>query len=358
MKPIFINDIDPTMVNIPLKFDFLPFDLIYIAAVIAIIYTIKILLSKIKIKKYKTIKKPTLKDLVSYSIIGLLIGFVLLALSPMNTKLEIRYYGALFASSVIFGMFFLYYLFSARKLDYNKVDSFVIYLVLGIIIGARVVHVVFYDMINVFMDKQSYYLNNPKAILMVWQGGIASHGAAIGLFLGSYIFSRVHKVKFYVITDIVSIPIAFGTMFIRLGNFINSEIVGKITTKISWGVTFLFYDYKNLYNYKTNKFENLPTDLIVRHPSQIYEMIMGLIIFSTLFYLFKKKRKVLADGVILYTLICLYFTLRFIVEFFKEYQAVSPDQSFLTMGQYLSIPLALFGGLMIYYLQKKHSKKT
>lgn len=286
--------------------------------------------------------------------------------------LEIRYYGLLFGLAAVMGLFFHRYLFKIKNYDIKLVDDYMIYLLIGAVLGARIIHILFYN--------PSYYFSNPIAIFKIWEGGIASHGTAIGGIIAALLFVRRKNITFYQAADMTAIPTALATMFIRLGNFINSEIVGRVTDS-TWGVVFKKYNFPRdtFQYYKTQFLENdlfqsmvkkyysiskEPSTLsdaqlheylseLPRHPTQIYEMINGLIVFGILFYLFKRKRDKLADGVLMYTFFIFYFILRFCVEFVKEYQTLTMDQSVLTMGQYLSIPFALFGIVMVYYLQKK-----
>jgi prolipoprotein diacylglyceryl transferase len=143
---------------------------------------------------------------------------------------------------------------------------------------------------------------------------------------------------FYQIADSLSIPIAIGTTFIRLGNFFNSEIVGRVTT-VPWAVTFLRYREPG----------GGPPQL--RHPSQLYEAAMGIVIFVALMIIFKKKKDKLQDGCLFYLFLLMYFSLRFLVEFVKEYRFIIPSIP-LTTGQYLSIPFILFSAYMLFVYGK------
>lgn len=297
--------------------------------------------------------------------------------------LKISYYGLLFGLAAIIGLYILKYLFKKKDYPESWVEDYVIYLLVGIVIGARLIHVLFYN--------TDYYLSNPMEILYIWKGGIASHGATLGAVAATMAFAwRKKEISFYQLADLAVIPISLGTMNIRLGNFINSEIVGRISD-ISWSVSYQFKHYQIpeqvLQFYRENLSDNtFLKNMIIkakgldeksfdqlllhensfrlrqvlselpRHPSQIYEMLYGLICFIILFALFSTKREKLADGVLFYTFFICYFVFRFITEFFKEFQSVDPAVSYLTMGQYLSIPFILVGIGMVWYLQK--NKKT
>jgi prolipoprotein diacylglyceryl transferase len=244
----------------------------------------------------------------------------------------IGYYGLLFGSAVVMTLYFLRYLFRIRNYDVDLARDYLIYALVGLLIGARLIEIVFYD--------PGFYLSNPLEILKIWKGGIASHGGTLGAIAGTILFARRNDLTFYQLTDLLVIPVSLGTSFIRLGNFMNSEIVGRVT-EVPWAVVFKRYH---------NNFQPPAEHLLPRHPTQIYELINGLIVFGILFLLFKKKGDELADGVLFYTFLVSYFILRFIVEFFKEYQTLAQTQSFLTMGQYLSIPFIIVG---VFILIKK-----
>jgi phosphatidylglycerol:prolipoprotein diacylglycerol transferase len=241
----------------------------------------------------------------------------------------IGYYGLLFGSAVVMTLFFLRYLFRARNYNVDLARDYLIYALVGLLIGARIVEIAFYN--------PGFYFSHPIEIVKIWKGGIASHGGTVGAIVGTFLFVRRNDLTFYQVTDLLVIPASLGTLFIRLGNFLNSEIVGRVTD-VPWAVVFKRY---------YNTFQTPAEQMLPRHPTQLYEMVNGLIVFGILFFLFKKKGDELPDGVLFYTFFVAYFSLRFIVEFFKEYQTLSQSQSFLTMGQYLSIPFILIGVFML-----------
>jgi phosphatidylglycerol---prolipoprotein diacylglyceryl transferase len=233
---------------------------------------------------------------------------------------ELRYYSLLFAIAIIGGFYLL-----QRKLvqdGYTKEfsDTFLLYGVLGVVIGARLGHCFFYD-------KGNFYLNNPLEILKIWKGGLASHGATIGLFIAAVLFSKRKKIPFLVLSDAIVFAAAVGATLVRIGNFFNSEIVGRQTT-LPWGIRFIGYDQGTT----------------LRHPSQLYEALGGLTVLMTLLLLQKYVKKA-KPGLFLGTFLIMYFSFRFMVEFVKEYQIL---ESFLTMGQWLSIPFVLMGIVILY----------
>ncbi len=365
MNPIYVHKINPVLGKPDFQYSDIPYFLLLFLGFFLIRYIYS---------KRKGLQFNIIKELAIYIGLGLFIGLLLIWFNPVVKKLEIRYYGLLFGSSALVGLFLLKRLY--RKKGYNEelVDTYMIFVLLGIVIGARLIHVIFYE-----YDKliDQYVLGDPLKIFKVWQGGIASHGATIGAVVGTMLFARFHKMTFYQSSDLAVIPIALATVFIRLGNFLNSEIVGKVT-ELSWGVVFQKYRYRagsllteqmemvNKYkeslksfvpDYLKPNFDRVDPGVLYsylpRHPSQVYEMLMGFTVFAILLWLFITRRNRLADGVLFYTFFIAYFSLRFLVEFVKEYQTLTPEQSILTMGQYLSIGFIIVGIFGVYYVQKK-----
>jgi len=227
---------------------------------------------------------------------------------------KIYWYGIIMA----FG-FFIAYLVSQKLAKYRDISEkdisdYFIYFVVSAILGARIFAV---------MLNYKIYINNPLEIFAVWHGGMAIHGGIIGVFLATHYFAKKRKIKFYDLLDIMVIPTALGLSMGRIGNFINQEFYGR-PTSLPWGVYF----------------DNLPEK---RHPSQIYESIKNLFIFSITLKLFLFRK--LKSGTIFWTFILLYSILRFSVEFFKDL----PTLLNLTYGQIISIPLMI---VSIYFLKK------
>jgi len=232
---------------------------------------------------------------------------------------EVRYYGLLFGSAFITGYLILLWIWKKEEKPYEEVDVLVLYMALGVVIGARLGHTLFY--------QPGYYLSHPLEILKVWQGGLASHGAAIGLLIASFLYIRKFKYQFSWLCDRLTIPLSIGTSFIRLGNFTNSEIVGR-ATDLPWAVTFVRYDN------------------VTRHPSQIYEVMIGILLFIVLLLIYRKFGNRLKTGTLFGSFITGYFSLRFLVEYFKEYQTLSQSFPF-TMGQLLSLPFIILGVVIL-----------
>jgi prolipoprotein diacylglyceryl transferase len=190
-------------------------------------------------------------------------------------------------------------------------------MILGTVIGARLGHCLFYN--------PDYYLSHPLEILMVWKGGLASHGAAIGILTAIYLFVKKRpKFTYLWVMDRIVITVALAAFFIRMGNLFNSEIVGK-PTDLPWGFVFTSID-------------NIP-----RHPAQLYEAIAYLIIFFILFFQYKKQKENIRDGFLFGEFLIGIFGFRFFVEFIKENQSLFENSMSLNMGQILSIPLVILG---------------
>lgn len=239
--------------------------------------------------------------------------------------LTVRWYGLLFAASFFFGYLIVQNIFKKEGIKQELLDKLTIYMALGVIIGARLGHCFFY--------QPGYYLENPWEIIQVWKGGLASHGAAIGILLALYMFARKVKKPYLWILDRMVIVVALSGLFIRTGNFINSEIIGK-PASFNWAVIF-------------NKVDNIP-----RHPAQIYEALSYSLIFLFLMFAYYKlnygKIKGLMFGIFLITV----FTARFIIEFFKDVQVNFEKSMTLNMGQILSIPFVIAGIVMIFFSLK------
>lgn len=246
-----------------------------------------------------------------------------------GAEISIRYYGIIFAFTIFLG--FLSWRWQMARAEYSDAmaDDFMIPGVLGTIIGARLGHCMFYE--------ARTYLENPAEILRVWHGGLASHGATIGLLLALLWFSYRHGMHIVEALDRFSFSAAIGAAGIRLGNFINSGIVGR-ETDLPWGVRFVRYD----------------GGVVARHPSQLYEFALGVGIYFLLLWADRRygeeNRPV---GLLAGMFFGCYFTGRFLVEFVKEFQTLEPDSP-LTMGQYLSMPGILAGVLLLLWSWKKN----
>lgn len=241
--------------------------------------------------------------------------------------LTIHYYGVLFAIGIYIGYLLWHWQMTKHGFTEKQSEDFVLFGFLAVIIGSRLGHCLFYD--------PKMYLSNPIEIIKFWKGGLASHGATIALLLTLYLYHRVKKIPLWQLCDCFAMSAAVGAIAVRIGNFLNSEIVGRVTD-VPWAMKFV-------------RFERVA---LPRHPSQLYEIALGVIVLVVLLIAdrhYKIKRPI---ALLSSLFLSCYFTGRFIVEFFKEYQ-VLPDTFPLTMGQILSIPFAL-GGYFLLYQASQH----
>lgn len=242
----------------------------------------------------------------------------------------IRWYGLFFACGFLIGQQLMHWFFKLEKRDEKDLDQLLIYMVASTILGARLGHCLFYE--------PEYYLANPLKILYVWQGGLASHGATIGILFGVYLFSRKYAgYSWLYLLDRLVITIALGGCFIRLGNLMNSEIVGK-PTDAAWGFVF---------NRNMNELTGFAEDF-ARHPSQLYEAIFCLFLFVFLLFTYLKTKENTPNGRIFGWFVVLLFSQRILVEFTKENQVAFENGLPLNMGQILSIPMVIFGVYILF----------
>lgn len=235
--------------------------------------------------------------------------------------IKIRWYGLLFATAFVTCYYLMYWIFKKEGRTQKQLESLTIYLVLATVIGARLGHCLFYDPVH--------YLANPFEMIKVWEGGLASHGAGFGILIALWLFVRKYKDMNYMwLLDRVSIVIPVAAIFVRLGNFFNSEIVG-VPSDLPWAVLFV------------NDNSHIP--LVPRHPTQLYEAMAYLIIFIIVFFIYKKYKVSVPSGRIMGLMLALLFTARFLIEFLKENQSSFEQGLVLDMGQLLSIPFILIG---------------
>lgn len=259
-------------------------------------------------------------------------------------------YGLLFVTGLVIGYFVVKRMFKKENISDDVLDKLVVYMILATIIGARLGHVLFYGPYfdkfeNGFLVERGYF-SHPEDIIKIWEGGLASHGAAIAILISLFVFSRkISKKPFLWILDRISAPIAIGGTFIRLGNLVNHEMVGDVTS-VPWGFRFLHHDCTFPYDCT---WEQIP----VRHPAQLYEAICYFIAFLILLFLYWKKDKWKQPGFVFGSFLVLIFFARFVVEFIKLGQTARDETLFLNTGQILSIPFVLAGILLIFNASKK-----
>ncbi|MFN5633995.1 MAG: prolipoprotein diacylglyceryl transferase [Flavobacteriia bacterium] len=260
-------------------------------------------------------------------------------------------YGLLFVTGLIIGYFVVRKMFRKDGISDEMLDKLVLFMVVATIVGARLGHVFFY---GPYWDEVSAdgvvlergYFSHPGDILKVWEGGLASHGAAIVILISLYIYSRrvIHKPYLWML-DRISAPIAIGGTFIRLGNLVNHEMVGDVTT-VPWGFRFMHHDC-------IPPFECSWNAIPIRHPAQLYEAICYFAAFIILMFLYWKKDLWKRPGVVFGSFLILIWGARFMVEFVKLGQTARDEYLFLNTGQLLSIPLVIAGVILLYRGLKK-----
>ena len=237
--------------------------------------------------------------------------------------ITLRWYGTLFALGFVFGRQLVQKMFIAEKISLDLIDPLLRMMIASTVIGARLGHCFFYD--------PAFYLSNPLKILAVWEGGLASHGAAVGLTVGFIWFARKHReLPLLKLMDRMTLPTMLTGAMIRLGNLFNSEILGKPTGG-DWGFVF-------------TRVDNVP-----RHPAQLYESICYAAIFGILYWMYWKRPSIRQQsGRLLGIFLSATFGVRLLIEFVKENQSAFESELPLNMGQLLSLPIVLIGLYLIF----------
>ena len=261
-------------------------------------------------------------------------------------------YGLLFVSGIVLGYFVIRSMFKAEQIQDKVLDTLVTYMVLATIVGARLGHVLFYgpywDRIENGQIIDRGYFSHPADIVKIWEGGLASHGAAITILIALYYFSKKVSQKSYLwILDRIVAPVAIAGTFIRLGNLVNHEMVGYVTD-VPWAFEFQYF-----YNEAIGNYDPTP-----RHPAQLYEAICYFISFWILLYLYWKLKKWQQPGFVFGSFLILIFGARIICEFFKLGQTARDYTLILNTGQLLSIPLVIAGVYFIVKASKKQEPST
>jgi prolipoprotein diacylglyceryl transferase len=236
--------------------------------------------------------------------------------------LEIRWYGVLYACVFLVGFYLLRYMFKKEGKSDKLADSVLYYMLFAVIIGARLGHCLFYE--------PEYFLTHPLRIITdIRDGGLASHGGAIGIVIALILVARKYKLSFWYLIDRVAITVAIGGFIIRMGNLCNSEIYGY-TTNLPWGFIF------------ERNHETLP-----KHPTQIYEGLSYLALFGFLIWYYLKKKRNPKDGIIFGIFLIVCFGMRFLIEFIKENQEIWENNMLFNMGQLLSLPFIILGIIVL-----------
>ncbi|EZH72748.1 diacylglyceryl transferase [Aquimarina atlantica] len=285
----------------------------------------------------------------------------------------IRFYSLMFVIAFTLGWYLMKKIYIRENISMEKLDSVFIYAVIGTLLGARLGHVFFYDW--------DYYKNNLLEILLPFRfkpafefigfQGLASHGAAIAFIIAMYYYSKkvLHKHPLWVL-DRVTIPAAFGGIFVRLGNFFNSEIIGKESGDSFFGVKFIrdgiskrealketgMDSVNKAYSaiVENPKFSNLLEAIPYRHPAQLYEAFGYIFVSIILWLIYWKTDKRKNSGFLFGMYLILIFTVRFIVEYVKASQGGFENAlGILSTGQWLSIPFIIVGLYFVIRSRKK-----
>ncbi|EPE37299.1 prolipoprotein diacylglyceryl transferase [Candidatus Photodesmus katoptron] len=244
---------------------------------------------------------------------------ILFSLGPFS----IRWYGLMYLVGFIFAICFAKYRVRCLDIDWtsDQISDLLFISFISAILGGRIGYVLFY--------KFNFFLNNPLYIFKIWMGGMSFHGGLLGVISAIFWYSKKNKCNFWSVADFVAPLVPFGLGMGRIGNFINSELWGRVTD-VPWAIIF-------------PNGGNLP-----RHPSQLYEFFLeGLVLFLIINWFTKKTPPV---GSVSGLFLVGYATFRFFIEYFRE-----PDEhlglffGYTTMGQILSLPMFIIGILIILY---------
>jgi phosphatidylglycerol---prolipoprotein diacylglyceryl transferase len=243
---------------------------------------------------------------------------------------QLRWYGVFFALGFFLGYEIMAQFYRSEGRDLDDLPNLFLYLMLGTIIGARLGHV--------FLYQPGYYLAHPWEILMIWQGGLASHGGFAGVMVSLYLYVRRHRhMTFIELADRLTIPCLLAASLIRIGNFFNSEILGT-PSNLPWAIVFARVD-------------NIP-----RHPAMLYEAVAYFLVCVALYAAYWKTKIIQFPGRVFGTALTTCFFLRFVIEFVKENQVPFEQRMPLNMGQLLSIPFIVAGVCLIYASSRMSQK--
>lgn len=256
---------------------------------------------------------------------------------------SIRYYSLFFVGGLVLGYVVVKNIYKREGLPIDDIDTLATYIFIATVVGARLGHCLFYE--------PDYYLSHPLEMILPFRfgedgfemtgyRGLASHGGILGVFIAIWLYCRRTKTPFLAVLDRVAIGGALAAVFIRLANFMNSEIIGN-PTGTDYGVIFK------------------QVDMLPRHPAQLYESFAYLLIFVLIYFVYKKRGKGYQDGFNFGLFFTLLFVARFVIEFFKKNQVAFEEGMMFNMGQLLSVPFMLAGiGVMIWKWPGRGRPKT
>jgi phosphatidylglycerol:prolipoprotein diacylglycerol transferase len=252
--------------------------------------------------------------------------------------ISVHWYGIMYVLALLSALWFAKYIIKKDqiRIEDSVIDGFFIWIEIGVILGARIGYILFYD------PHSSYYLTHPWQIFnpfangeFVGIRGMSYHGAILGALIATLLFGRRHPDQIYTLLDIVGLAVPVGYIFGRIGNFLNQELVGR-ATELPWGIY---------------------VDGVLRHPSQLYEAVLEGVLVAAILYLYRRHKRFEGELLPLYGI--LYGTARFIAEFWRE-----PDAQlgyiccgWMSMGQLMSLLMIVFS-IFLYFFIEKHSKKV
>lgn len=267
-------------------------------------------------------------------------------------SLQVRWYGICWALGFLFGYLLMSKVYKKERMPDGALDMLLIYMLIFTVIGARLGHCLFYE--------PEYYLSKPLEILKIWEGGLASHGGAIGILIGLWLYVRRFNkgtdkkkdekthITYLWILDRIVIPVCLVGAFIRMGNVFNSEIYG-IPTTLPWGFVFVRGN---------EQFLDSSGNLLPCHPTGIYEALFCLLTMAILLWMFFKRD--IGDkypGLMFGTFLVIVFGSRIAIEFLKNVQVAFEKNMTFDMGQWLSVPFVAVGIVMIVWsLRAKKSQ--
>jgi phosphatidylglycerol---prolipoprotein diacylglyceryl transferase len=263
------------------------------------------------------------------TVFGLFMGALIGVVSSfLPDPIAIRFYSLLFVGVFLGGYALLNWQIRRGKGDAEVAGDFIVYGVVGVLAGARLGHVIFYD-----YEKA---IDDPLWVFRIWEGGLASHGAVIGLIIAMWLFTKRRGIPFLEGADRFAFSAALGATLVRIGNFFNSEIVGREVPDQSWGVRFPRYDVG---------YAEAP----LRYPTQAFEALLGMFVLLCLYLADRAAgREKRPRGLLISVFFLVYFIGRFVVEFWKEHQVFDKTAA-LDMGQFLSIPGIFLGAFGVYW---------
>ncbi|UNY99739.1 prolipoprotein diacylglyceryl transferase [Zhouia spongiae] len=251
----------------------------------------------------------------------------------------LKYYGLLFVSGLLLGYYVVKRIYRKENIPIENLEKLSLYIFIGTIAGARLGHCLFYEPAYYFTHPLEIFLPIKKiGVSYKFMGfqGLASHGGALGVLIAILLYCKKYHTNLIWILDRIAIAIPITAAFIRLGNFMNSEIYGKPTNG-NWGVVFV------------------KDDLIPRHPTQLYEAFAYSAIFGILYALYRSEKLKYTKGLIFGSFLMLLFSARLLIEFFKENQVGFENEMALNMGQWLSLPF-IIAGLVLILINKNKIK--